>query len=394
MNKIILSTTIISCLALAACKKKQATVNAEIPVNLMKVKAKQVLYFDKYPSTTAALSQVALLPQVQGAITGIFFTEGSHVTKGQKLYEIDKRIYEQAYDQAVANLQVVKGNLDQAQQDADRYEYLNKYNAVAKQQYDHAMITLQNAKSQVKASEEMVKTAKTNLNYAVVYAPFSGTIGFSQVKLGNVVSAGSTVLNTVSTEDPMAVDFVINEKQLPHFEDLQTGKHQSVDSLFTILLPDNSLYPATGKISVIDRAVDSQTGSIRVRLVFPNPKNTLRAGMSCVVKVHNQDTRPQLVLPSKAVVEQMGEYFVFVAKDTVILNPKAQTDTGRRKKEFLALQKKVMPGQTIGGNVVIKSGINEGDKIVVDGVQALHDGSQITTANKVAPGAGGKGGRQ
>ncbi|WP_214070957.1 efflux RND transporter periplasmic adaptor subunit [Mucilaginibacter sp. dw_454] len=393
MNRAQLSIVFISCIALAACSKKQAPDNPEIPVNLMKVKAKRVFYFDKYPSTTAALSQVALLPQVQGAITGIYFIEGSHVSKGQKLYEIDKRIYQAAYDQAVANLQVVKGNLDQAKQDADRYEYLNKYNAVAKQQYDHAMITYQNAKNQVTASEEMVKTAKTNLNYAVVYAPFSGTIGFSQVKLGNVVSTGSTVLNTISTEDPMAVDFVINEKQLPHFEQLQSGKGKNVDSLFTIMLPDNSLYPAIGKISVIDRAVDSQTGSIRVRLVFPNPKNVLRAGMSCVVRVHNQDTEPQLVVPNKAVVEQMGEYFVFIAKDTIISNPKAKTDTGRTKKELVALQRKVMPGQTIGGNVVIKSGISEGDKLVVDGVQSLHDGSQITTKNKVAPGAGGKGGK-
>ena len=239
----------------------------------------------------------------------------------------------------------------------------------------------------------MVKTAKTNLNYAIVYAPFSGTIGFSQVKLGNVVSAGSTVLNTISTEDPMAVDFVINEKQLPHFEELQAGREKHVDSLFTMVMPDNSLYPATGKISVIDRAVDAQTGSIRVRLVFPNPKNTLRAGMSCVVRVHNQDTQPQLVLPSKAVVEQMGEYFVFIARDTVINNPKAKTDTGRHKKELVALQKKVLPGQTIGGNVVIKSGISAGDKVIVDGVQSLHDGAQITTANKVGPGGGGKGGK-
>ncbi len=393
MNRVILSSAIICCLALAACKKKQETANTEIPVNLMKVKKQRVLYFDTYPSTTQALSQVSLLPQVQGAITGIFFTEGSHVTKGQKLYEIDKRIYQAAYDQAVANLQVTKGNLDQAQQDADRYEYLNKYNAVAKQQYDHAMITLQNAKNQVKASEQEVKTAKTNLGYSVIYAPFSGTIGFSQVKLGNVVS-GATVLNTISTEDPMAVDFVVNEKQLPHFEQLQNAKHQPVDSLFTILLADNSKYPYTGKISVIDRAVDSQTGAIRIRLVFPNSQNTLRAGMSCVVKVHNQDTEPQIVVPNKAVVEQMGEYFMFIARDTIINNPKAKSDTGKHKKELVALQKKVMPGQTIGGNIVIKTGINTGDRIVTDGVQSLHDGSQITTAKKLGPGAaGGKGGR-
>jgi len=383
MNRVIFNTILISCLILGACKKKQPPPPQEVPVNLIKVKEQKVLYYDQYPSTTAALSQVNLLPEVQGAITGIFFTEGGLVSKGQKLYEIDERIYKANYDAAVANLRVSEGTLTQSQQDADRYEYLNKYNAVAKQQYDHAMITLENSKNQVKSSEQAVKSAKTNLNYATVYAPFNGTIGFSQVKLGNVVSVGSTILNTISTDDPMAVDFIINEKQLPSFEKLQNTKDQLRDSLFTFLLPDNTLYPATGKISVIDRAVDSQTGSIRVRLVFSNPKHILRVGMSGVVRVHNQDTQPQLVLPNKAVVEQMGEYFVFVAKDSLVNNPKAGADSAKNKsKALMARQKKVVVGQTIGPNVVIKSGINAGDRIVVDGLQSLHDGSKIAASNK------------
>ncbi|MEN0052180.1 MAG: efflux RND transporter periplasmic adaptor subunit [Mucilaginibacter sp.] len=392
MNRVILNTILISCVAITACKKKQPPVVTEVPVNLLKLKTQNVLYFDKYPATTAALSQVSLLPQIQGAITGIFFTEGTHVKKGQKLYEIDERIYRDNYDAAVANQKVSEGNLVQAQQDADRYEYLNKYNAVAKQQYDHAIIALQNAQSAVKSAQQAVKTAKTNLQYAIVTAPFDGTIGFSMVKLGDVVNVGTTVLNTISTDGPIGVDFIVNEKQLPHFEKLQDSKQQT-DSLFTVLLPDNSLYPYTGKISVIDRAVDAQTGAIKIRLVFPNPKNFMRVGMSCVVRVHNEETTPQMVLPNKAVVEQMGEYFVFVAKDTVIDNPQAKTDTGKHKRELLAMQKKVQVGQTIGGNIIIKTGVNPGDRIITDGVQLLHDGSQITTANKIGPSAGGKGGR-
>lgn len=401
MNRVILNTIFISFLVFGACKKKEKPVVLEVPVNLITVKAKSVLYYDKYPSTTQALSQVNLLPQITGAITAIYFKEGSHVEKGQRLYEIDKRIYQDNYDQAVANLKVAKGNLLQSQQDADRYEYLNKYNAVAKQLYDHAIITLENSKNQVYAAEQIVKTAKTNLNYAVVYAPFAGTIGFSMVKMGDVVNPGTTVLNTISTDNPMAVDFVINEKNLPFFEKLQNSEKHPVDSLFTLLMPDNTLYPSMGKISVIDRAVDAQTGSIRVRLVFDNPKGFLRVGMSCVVRVHNQDVGPQLVLPNKAVVEQMGEFFVFVAKDTIIKPSKEKLDSlkkagksdeisGAGKPKLIAFQKKVMVGQTVGPNVVVKSGIYAGDKIVVDGVQTLHDGTAITTANKMGPGGGGK----
>lgn len=398
MNKRISGAVFISCIAVFSCREnKPAPPTPPVPVNLQTVTAQRVLYYDKYPSTTQALSQVNLYPEVQGAITGIFFKEGSHVKKGQKLYEIDRRLYQAAYDQADANLKVAHGTTVQAQQDADRYEYLNKYKAVARQLYDHAVITLQNAKNAEQAAAQGVKTARTNLGYAVITAPFDGTIGFSQVKLGNVVTVGQTVLNTISTDDPMAVDFLINEKQLPDFQRLENTGLTGLDSLFTLLMPNNALYEHTGKISVIDRAVNSQTGSIRVRLVFPNPDYTLRAGMSCEVRVHNQEPDPQMLIPSKAVVEQMGEYFVFLAKDTVYVSPgdsaSKKNEKGKEKDngpKLLAFQRKVETGQTIGPNVIVKHGLKEGDKIVVDGIQSLHDGSQITTANKQGPPSGGK----
>ncbi|BAU53532.1 efflux RND transporter periplasmic adaptor subunit [Mucilaginibacter gotjawali] len=397
MNRVLLNSVFASCLVIAACTKKQAPPNPEVPVNLQIIKPRTVLYYEKIPATTRALNQVNLLPQVSGAVTGIFFTEGTKVNKGQKLYEIDERLYKAAYDQAVANLEVTKSSLVQAQQDADRYTYLNKYNAVAKQLYDHAVVTLEQAKSTVKASEQQVKTAKTNLTYATVFAPFTGTIGISQVRLGEVVTPSVTTLDTLSQDNPMAVDFIINEKNLPFFEKLQHEKTK-VDSLFTLLMPDNSLYGHLGKLSIIDRAVDPQTGTIRVRLVFDNPDFYLRAGMSCVVRVHNQEAGPQLVVPNKAVVEQMGEYFVYIAKDTLIkVSPDSlkkmdkKEAAGANKPKLIAMQKKVQTGQVIGADIIIKSGIKAGDKIIVDGLQSLHDGVRITTANKVGPG-GGKGG--
>jgi membrane fusion protein (multidrug efflux system) len=391
MNRVVLIIIILSSLGFASCKTKQTPPTPPVPVNLFTVTGQHVLYYDRYPATTEALSQVDLHPEVQGYITGIYFKEGTHVKKGTKLYDIDKRLYEASYEQAVSNLKVDQGNVTQAQQDADRYEYLNKYNAIAKQLLDHQVIALQNSKNQVKAGEDAVKTAATNLTYSTIYAPFDGTIGFSQVKLGNLVTVGTTLLNTISTDDPMAVDFLINEAQLAHYQDLENPKQHSIDSLFTIILPNHMLYPYMGKISVIDRAVDPQTGTIRIRLVFPNPKYSLRAGMSCIVRVHNQDTTPQMLVPGKAVVEQMGEYFVFVAKDTVIeradsTNKKADT-TAVETPKLRAMQRKVQLGQTIGANVIIQSGINLGDRIVIDGVQSLHDGSAISAGNKQIQGA-------
>lgn len=363
-------------LAFFSCQQKPPAPNPPTPVNLATVKSQPVLYYDDYPATTQALSQVDLHAQVTGYVTAILFTEGTHVHKGQKLYSIDERLFKASYDQAAANLKVAQGNQEQAQQDADRYQYLIQHNAVAKQILDHALITLQNAKNQTAAAEQALSTAATNLTYSIISAPFDGTIGFSQVKLGNLVTASTTLLNTVSSDNPMAVDFLVNEAQLNNYEKLQREKQHQLDSLFTIVLPDHSIYPFTGRISVIDRAVDPQTGTIRVRLEFPNAKLDLRAGMSCVVRVHNLERTPQVVIPARAIVEQMGEYFVYIAKQ----------DTALR-----AVQIKVETGQTIGSNILIRSGLKEGDRIVVDGVQALHDGSPITTANRQGPAQTGRG---
>src|SRR5580658_2006633 len=144
MNKVAWSIIIISSIMVFSCQKKPTPPTPPIPVNLDTVKARRVLYYDKYPSTTQALSQVNIYPEVQGYITGIFFKEGAHVKKGQELYEIDKRLFQAAYDQAEANLKVAHGTTVQAKQDYDRYVYLNNQKAVAEQLYDHAVITYEN----------------------------------------------------------------------------------------------------------------------------------------------------------------------------------------------------------------------------------------------------------
>ena len=387
MNKLAFCLGLFACFLVLSCQQKQPPHNPPTPVNLLMVSSKSVLYYDNFPATTEALSQVDIRPEVQGYVTGIFFTEGTFVRKGEKLYEIDERLYKAAYDQAIANVKVAQGNLDQADQDAKRYEYLNQHNAVAKQTLDHAEIAKQNALNELNAAQQAAKTAATNLTYSVITAPFDGTIGFSQVKLGNMVTVGTTILNTVSTDDPMAVDFLINEAQLGHYQELQKNKQKVIDSLFTLVLPNGKIYTETGKISVIDRAVNPQTGTVRIRLVFKNPEHELRAGMSCVVRVRNQEVSPQMVVPAKSVVEQMGEFFVFVARDTILQNSadsasKKSGTQGEEEPKLRAFQRKVQLGQTIGANVIVRSGINDGDKIVVDGVQALHEGSEIAASSR------------
>ena len=237
-------------------------------------------------------------PQVAGYITGIFFTEGQHVEKGQKIYSIDQQQYLGAYDQAVAQLNVSQANLEKAQQDADRYVELGKEDAVAQQIVQHALADLQSAKKQVDAAKANVSAVQVNLRYSTIYAPLSGTIGISQVKAGAAVYPGTTIMNTISSDNPIAVDVALDETLIPFIEkESRKDQKQKFDSIFTLTLPDQSKYPYPGKIFILDRAVDPQTGTIKVRLLFDNPEKVLKVGMSVEPKDFKQQQQSIYIDP-------------------------------------------------------------------------------------------------
>ena len=352
---------------LVACGDKKDNTAAQqpppaIPVGVTAVRQGSAVYYDEYPATITALTEVQIRPQVSGYITGIYFKDGEHVTKGEKLYSIDQQQYLGSYDQAVANLNVAKANMARAQQDAERYQQLAEQDAIARQTLEHALADLNSAKSQVAAQQANVSAVGTNLKYSTIYAPLTGTIGISQVKVGAAVSPGTVVLNTISADNPMAVDFAVDQKSIPRFTELQQHTN-AADSIFTLVLADGSVYPAPGHISVVDRAVDPQTGTIRVRLVFTNKNNVLRPGMSCNVRVKNNSGTEQLLIPYKAVTEQMGEYFVYVVGDSSKVT-----------------ERKVTLGQRIEENVIVKDGLQPNEEIVTTGVQKLREGAVVKTS--------------
>ena len=365
MKYIFYSIVIINVLISCGTDKSKITPPPPPPaVGVYEVHTGSSTYFDLYPANIVAVNQVDIRAQVNGAITGIYFSDGQQVTKGQKLYSIDEQFYNANYQQAIANLNVAKANLAKAQQDADRYTDLAKEDAIAKQVLDHALADLQASKMQLKAAEANVNSVQTNVRYATIYAPFDGTIGISQVKLGTAVTAGGMVLNTVSTDNPIAVDFAITEKEIYKFTQLQQKGFNPKDSLFTILLPDGTVYPEPGKIAFMDRAVDPQTATLKLRLAFDNSKHLLKPGMSCNVRIKNNSNALQLLVPTKALFEQMGEYFVYAIGDSskVVL-------------------KHINTGAIINDKIVVKDGLAENDKVVIDGVQKMKDGIKV----KVVP---------
>ncbi len=369
MNKLKLTSTyifLITIISLTSCKNnnKHQQANAPVPVIPFTVREGNIIYYDTYPGTAVSTDEVQLRSEVSGYVTGIYFKEGSRVTKGTKLYEIDRRKFQAAYEEAKAAVEIANANLQKAQRDADRYKKLDEQNAIAKQVLDDALTTLENTQLQFKSSKANLVNTETDFKYSLIKAPFTGSIGLSQVKPGAFVTAGQTLLNTISSDDPIAVDFIVDEKSLPYLVKLQNTRQNKQDSTFKLTLPDNSDYKYTGNLSIIDRAVDPQTGTIIIRTIFPNPDRILRPGVNCKVKVLNENSGSQLKIPFRAMVEQMGEYFVYLISNG---------DTVK--------QKRIIIGPIQGEFVMVKSGLNPGDRIVVDGLQKIHQGSVVTATD-------------
>ena len=333
-----------------------------VSVVTQKIETASTNYYDEYPTTIMALNQVELRPQVNGYVTGLYFKEGERVKKGDKLYSIDQQQYEASYQQALANVAVQEANLVKAQKDVNRYHELDKRDAIAKQQVDNAEANYEAAKKQVDAANATVRSVQTNVRYATIFAPFDGTIGISQVKLGAAVSAGQTLLNTISSDNPIAADFVIDQKEIFRFNQL-LKKGAKNDSTFSLSF-SGEIYPQFGAINFIDRAVNSQTGTITVRVTFPNSENLLRPGMAGTLRVLNHSPKSSVIVPYKAITEQLGEFFVY----------KVKTDSNKVTQQRVAL------GKQVNRNVIVKSGLVDGETIVIEGVQNLREGSMIAVS--------------
>jgi membrane fusion protein, multidrug efflux system len=218
---------------------------------------------------------------------------------------------------------------------------------------------LEVTKKQVAAAQANIRAMQTNVKYTRVYAPFDGVIGISAVKTGTAVTAGQTILNTVSSDKELAVDFNIDQKEIYRFATMMNEKPKDSDSTFTLAFGED-VYPYPGKIALIDRAVNPQTGTIKARLIFPNEKNLLIAGMNGTVRVKSNAKAESILIPYKAVTEQLGEFFVYVPGDSNKVS-----------------QRKIVLGNQVGKDVIIKDGLKQGEKVVVEGVQNLKEGSVI-----------------
>lgn len=366
------SFVILGTALLSSCGNKQQGQQGPPPpvsVTTQAVTKQAVTEKLNFPGKITGLREVELRASVNGYITDIYFQEGAVVSKGQKLYEIDRTQYLAAYNSAKASVKSAEALLERSQKDFERYQLLDKKQAIAKQRLDYAQTEINTVQAQVDAAKANLAAAKNNYDNSIIYAPFTGTIGISLLKIGSLVTAGSTLLNTVSETNPVAVDIEVDQKDLPFFLALEKNNLVVKDSIFTTTIPGGQGNVFVGKIATIDRAINPTTGTIKVRISFPNASGALRIGMNCTLNVLKKSDGEVLVIPYKAVAEQLGEFTVFVVGDS------SKVD-----------QRTVTLGAKVRSDIVVNSGLKEGEVIVVDGIMSLRNGAVVNTeAPKNAP---------
>lgn len=354
----------ISMLIFLACGEDKVTETAPITVTVDEAISEMVSLEQRYPASVVALKEVELRADVVGYITQIQVADGERVRQGQVLYQIDRSRYQARLDQAQSQLEIARANQARSERDIGRYEKLKEGNAIAGKIYDDALTEMVSSQQELLRAQAAVDNAKTDLGYATIRAPFPGTVGFSSVRLGALVSPGETLLNVISADDPIGLDFYADEKSLNDFMQLM-GQPEKVssDSIFQLLLPNQQLYPFPGSIETIDRAIDRSTGTIQIRLKFPNPDYSLKPGLNATLLYTRTSAEPQITVLQKALVERLGEVYIYVA------------DNGEAK------QITVKTGNKSKDRVVIQKGLQAGQQVVISGVQKIADGDKIQIKN-------------
>jgi membrane fusion protein (multidrug efflux system) len=371
-------------LAVAACGKKDnaAAAPPKPTVGVVTVQAQPVSLTTELPGRTTPYRVAEVRPQVNGIILKRLFTEGGQVKAGQQLYQIDPSLYQATLDSERAALARAEAQVKTATLLAERYKPLTETRAISRQTYDDAVAARDQAKADVMAAKAAVDTARINLVYTKVLSPIEGIIGRSNVTEGALVTANQTsALASVQQIDPIYVDVVQSSVQLLRLQDrLNKGEiKRAADqqaAQVTLTLEDGSQYNHEGKLQFSEVTVDQSTGSVTLRAVFPNPEHRLLPGMFVRAKLVDGVASEGLLVPQRGVVRnQRG-------------TPTAYVVNAEGKIEVRDLT----TDRAIGSNWLVTSGLKPGDKVVIEGLQSIRPGMDVTVADanaKPAPAAAG-----
>lgn len=347
-------------LTVAGCAKKQQQQGGQaVLVKTMQVITRDTPIVYDYTGFVEATQETELKAQVSGQITGKYFKGGDTVTAGQALYSIDGRTYQANVLNAQAGLANARAALANAAIDAERYSKLYAQNAISKQALDNAIMQRDQARAAVNANEAILQNAQIDLSETNVKAPFGGRVDTNSLEIGNYVVAGQTVLTKLSNTDPVFIQFSIAEPEYLTLADTNTEGGAALDNL-TAVLSDGSTYDLKGSVTEVNRGINDATGTLAIKATFDNPNRKLLPGMFAHVQAQGGVRENALLIPQRSVTELLYKNFVYIV--------------GNDNKITM---KEVTLGPKVGRLVMVNSGLNGDETLVVEGTAKVKQGALV-----------------
>ncbi len=367
---IVLIVLLCSLLLIGRDRSTQSQGPTAVPeVATVTMEPQKVVLTTELPGRTAAFRIAEIRPQVSGLILKRLFEEGSDVKAGQILYQIDPAPFQAALDNARAALGRAEANLPAIKSRVERYKELLADKAVSRQAYDDAVAALKQAQADIQYWKAQVEIARINLGYCRVTAPISGRIGRSNVTEGAIVTAYQPLaLATIQQLDPIYVDVPQSTTELLRLKRrLEKGvlRHNGAEQKkVRLIMEDGTLYPFQGTLEFRDVSVDPTTGSVILRMVFPNPEGVLLPRMFVRAIIREGVKKDAILVPQQAVnrTPKGLPYVLVVGKE------------GKVERRMLKL------GRAIGSRWLVISGLDPGDRVIVEGLQFVRPGMPVKAA--------------
>lgn len=354
-----------------ACGKKEAPAAAPPEVYVSDVVQKDVPVYVEVVGQTRGSQDVEIRARVEGYLETVNFTEGSYVHKGDVLYQIDSKPTAASLAHARAELSTAQARLDKANTDVGRLRPLAQKQAVSQQELDNALSAQEAASAQVSAARATVEKATLDHGYTKITAPLDGIVGTTNVRAGNLVGSGLTLLTTVSKVDPILFRAGISEAEylrLARSREERQARASAEGAGIELILADGTVHPFKGSVDAIERAVDATTGTLAVQVRFPNPDRLIRPGQYGRARFMSEMKKGALLVPQRAVTE--------------LQNLRSVAVVGSDNKVSF---RNVKVGPRMDALWVIDEGLKPGEKVVVEGLQRVREG--LTVSPKPAPAA-------
>lgn len=362
--RLLLAVTIVATLLLAGCGGDDSTQQTEAPqgptpVKVVKAETRDMPNWSEFIGQIRAVETVDVRARVAGFLQEMKFREGSMVQKNDLLFVIDPKTLEEDLKQAESNLKYNMALLEKAKKDQERYKQLLAEGVVSQTEYEIYQTEFNTYRAKVNENRAQVENARIQLGYAKVYSPIDGIIGEVQVDVGNLVGQNEpTLLATISTVDPVYVTFSVNEADYIRAKRSNMGKEDDIQ--IKMILADGSEYDHSGEFDMVDRAVDPQTGTLGIRVSFPNPDGLLRPGQYGKVRVLIDRVKEAVVVPARAVLDVQGIKSLYVVGD-----------------DGKVVNQPVKLGFELDDVVIVSEGTKAGDMVIADGVRMIRPGMEV-----------------